>query len=300
MRWRLAGWLGYLALWSGAARAEVVGEGAEYWVEWRAPASCPDLMHLRAEVAARSPALRFAASGQRIQIEVTEEVDEGAAPSFRARAVMQDGAAREVRAARCGDLVSALAFIVVMDLDEDPPRPEDPPDDAPPWRPYLGLSAGLDGGRAPELMPTAGLFFELWKDGTALSYGMRASLVGGATELAAAPDTISVRFVGAALDVCPVGVFVLSLCGGLELGAARAQSGAALSNRQTTRFWMAGRLGAQVRWVFDDFWLGEVRAGVVLPTTLDAFAIQRRDGTVDEIHEAFASVFLGGSMGFRL
>ncbi len=308
MNWRQAPWALCLYLNSTPAGAEV----ENYWVDWSAPPNCPGASRLHDEVAARSVVLRVSREGQHIGIRVTEDTS----GYYLARAVLPSGKTREVKAKRCDDVIAALAFIVVMELDENvrhraaegavisatsaPVPAEEASTSAPRWWGYAGATGGISGGRTPNLMPTGGLFYELWQEGGLFNKGARASVTFGTSRLASVPDTVSLRLVDAVTELCPIGVSIASVCAGMGLGVMHVQSGAALSSEQNLRFPLVGRAGLHFRQVFGNTWLGELGVGILLPITLDQFVVERQDKTLDELHVVSISGYASVSVGYRL
>lgn len=313
MKRRAAAWGLCLLLGTTAARAG----GATYWVDWSSPPSCPPVSRLHAEVQTRSSALRVEPEGAQVRIEVLQD----ASGYYLARASLPSGSLRTVKALGCEDVVSALAFIVVMELDaavRERSLEEASLGEALPlssatlqsearveaasaeWHGYAGVTGGAVGGRTPALMPMGGLFFELWREGPFLARGARVSASVGAGQLANEPNLVSLRFAGTSLEVCPIGIAFASACGGLDLGATQVRSGQALSNDHTLRLSLAGRAGLSLRKVFAETWLGEIGAGALLPITLDEFVLQRRDGTFQTLHTVAVSGYASVSIGYRL
>jgi len=292
--------------------AEVRADETPYWIVWSAPAQCPVPSQLHAEVQARSSSLQLDPEGARVRVNVSQD----ASGQYLATALLPSGSSRDVQALNCSDVVSALAFIVVMDLDaglrqrslsEDvtaerstPVPTEDANAPAGAWHGYAGVSGGATGGLTPELMPQGGLFYELWREGTLLARGARVSANFGASQLASELGPVSLHYFSSTLDVCPVGVGFASICAGLDLGATDMRSGAALSNRQSLSFSLAGRAGLVLRQVFSERWLAEIGGGAWLPLTLDEFAVRRANDTVEPLHQVGISAYASLSIGLRL
>jgi hypothetical protein len=291
--------------------AEAHAEDTRYWIDWSAPAQCPVAAQLHSEVQARSASLQLDPEGARVRVNVSQD----ASGQYLATARLPSGGSRDVKALHCSDVVSALAFIVVMDLDPElrqgsstedgvteastpaPERATEPPGE---WHGYAGVTGGATGGLTPGLMPQGGLFYELWHEGAAFARGARASVNFGAGQLASGPRPVSLRFFSSSLDVCPVGIGFASLCAGLDLGATDVRSGAALSNRQSLRFSAAGRAGLALRQVFAERWLAEIGGGAWLPLTLYEFAVERANRQIEPVHRIGASAYISLSLGLRL
>jgi len=292
--------------------AEARAEDTPYWIVWSSPAQCPAASQLHAEVQARSSSLQLDPEGARVRVNVSQD----ASGQYLATALLPSGSSRDVKARHCSDVVSALAFIVVMDLDAElrersssedvakerstPVPTENANAAAGEWHGYAGVAGGATGGLTPALMPQGGLFYELWREGTALARGARVSASFGASELASNLGPVSLRYFSSTFDVCPVGVGFASLCAGLDLGATDVRSGAALSNRQSLGFSVAGRAGLVLRQVFAARWLAELGAGAWLPLTLDEFAVRRADRTIEPLHQVGISAYGSLSVGLRL
>jgi hypothetical protein len=149
-------------------------------------------------------------------------------------------------------------------------------------------------------MPRGGVFYELWREGGLLSRGGRASATFAVGELAPSPDRVSVRLSSLGLDFCPIGISFASLCGGVELGAVHLRAAETLSSDQTLRFSVAGHVGLALRGVLGGRWLAEATAGVLLPVTLHQFVVQRRDGSMQELHTVGVGGYGNLSVGYRL
>jgi hypothetical protein len=282
----------------------------QYSVDWRTSLSCASVARLHEDVAARSDLTPSAgARSPAFHFELSRDE----ANDVVAKATLPDGSVRHVKAADCNDVIAALAFIVVVTLDPmargaawqtavDSPSNGGAPaaTSSKNGQIYAGLSAGMSGGRTPQVMPTGGLFLEAWRSGAWYARGLRLSAVFGRSELGQAPEAVDATLVQGILEGCPLGVSILSVCGGFEGGALYLTSGPALSNTRALRFSMAGRVGGQLRWSWDDVWVGELAAGALLPITLDAFVVRQPDGTLERIHGVNASAYVGLSLGHRL
>jgi hypothetical protein len=231
---------------------------------------------------------------------------------------------REVSAADCAEVVSALALVVALVIDPnastDPLPPEqpaeqrlEPPSAAPrqaPETPHfrwgLEASLGVTGGIAPDLAPLVGLAATVSREpggiwAPLLSFGVIAAQ---SFEVAAADGTAVFGRLAARLAFCPirapaVGSIALRPCAFVEAGALRGEGFDTPDAASATVLWLAG--GAALRFevsVAELFVLG-AEAGATLPAFHDRFFFDPRRAWEYQVPAVGGWAALFGGVRFR-
>jgi hypothetical protein len=274
---------------------------------------CGGSAALQRELSLRGSDLVQRATGPVVAIHVGRFEGHGA-ETYTAQATLPDGTLREVQAPECGDVVAALAFIILVALepagDVDDARAVVAPSAAPPtltnqslplpWQSSVGVSGGLNGGRARSSMPLAALYFERWREGARWLRGGRVTALYGAAPFVSPSEPVAVRFGGALAELCPLGKGPVSLCGGIEAGATRLRSSPQLSSLTTWRRSLASRWGVRGSWMASKRLVLDLNVGAWLPLTLDTWVVERADGTRAAVHRVVPSAYGALSFGFRL
>src|SRR5436853_573657 len=103
---------------TASAHADPAAEREDVVLRYTAPASCPDRAALETLVGQRAPAARFVDAAQRVFAITVTATATGFAGDLAVSGA--DGAAdRTLTAARCDDLVGALALVVALAIDPD-------------------------------------------------------------------------------------------------------------------------------------------------------------------------------------
>lgn len=251
-------------------------------VDYRAPESCPSAEQFSSQVAARTP-LFFGGAALSIRVELTE-VPEGTHGRVE---LERDGKVtiRELAAARCSELVEALALVVAILIDPNadtgpvptpdtapPPAATPAPAPAPPpppprtqesgpasaparspshrrWVLEAGSGAVAESGVAPTLVVGPRFFVGTWFPGgipSTLDLSV-ARLWSGRIEdgLGSATMVLDVLRLDACLFEWAEGAFSLEPCAGVEAGVLRVEGTHPAGSSSHSLFW--GSAGAELR-----------------------------------------------------
>jgi hypothetical protein len=270
---------------------------------YQAPASCPPEDDFRQRVARwldpTAPAL--AEGNLRLEESPAEQGDR----AYQGHASLpKSGAARDLHAATCEELVTAFAFVFAVDLDErvlerKKPEPLPVPSTQPPALPpapaahprhleaSLGVLTGAGAGLLPHATPLEGLEIEARSAGdgvvdAGLAYSPRLRLglaldtPAEATASSSAADATA-RFIGlrVRLDACPLAltqsILDVSACARAETDLILV-SGIDLSASRSATDVLLGLGGsARVAFPLASRWSAGVDGGLVAPLARDRF-----------------------------
>ncbi|HWP05231.1 MAG TPA: hypothetical protein VNN72_05790 [Polyangiaceae bacterium] len=273
-----------------------VGVALDYQVH----AGCPNADELLAEIMARTPRAKAAVAGEdalslRVRIDEVPGGSRGELVIGRA----SDGSTsrRELAAADCRQVVSALALMTALVIDPDaatsleppppkppPPRPAAaPPPPPPPPGPKLshfvvhaGLGVELNSAITPELA-LAGLgFVELTRVERGLGYEARLSLLYARHTVEADAGAGSLTLTRGRLDAClrhPVVAPPLWVagCGAFEGGVLAASGRGITPVASETRPWLAGGPAVRLELVPTPHLRLEAAGNVLFPLVRDRF-----------------------------
>lgn len=271
-------------------------------LSYHAASACPDAAAFLAAVRAQTPNLRPAPPGTparklAVTIRITPTQLEG-----RLRIEEIDGATsnRDVAAARCDDLVSALALVTALAVDAGPPSPvappppptvppPEPPATLPPATPgrwEAGAHVAAFGALAPGTTSGIESFVDRsqWdRSGPAYSFRAAFALAGSPTSMNAG-GAASFRWTGARLGVCPLALLAASFtvrpCAGLDLGVLRGQGEGLARPRAQARAWIAATLAARAQWTLAGALVLELDGGLAFPFIRDRFVFTRPSADV--------------------
>jgi len=258
-------------------------------LHYSAPPECPDRDAVLAQIRERTPAVRFEDHAPRT-FEIVITVHDG---GFTGTLTVEAGADKQLTAARCDDLVSALALVTALAIDPTaavtvpsrppPPPPPAPPPPAPPPPPRreplvqsldATLGVALDGGLTPDPLLAASLAVRAeWRRTSA----DLAVLIG--RDSTTVNDSVA-RFTWAAAR--PAGCYrtfrtaagrrlELDGCGHAEFGLVRASGEQIINGRALTRLWAAVGAHAGVRWPVSSRSFGQLQLGASFPLTRDRY-----------------------------
>ena len=289
---------------SGSVTRAVAEPGVAPAVELRysAPAGCPTRDAVQDQIAART-AVRFAARAPRVFAITVVEGAEGYAGAL----VADRGADKQLAAARCDDLVNALALVTALAIDADGTAPPAPvvaaPAVAPParWTPDLAIGAGMIGGVTPDPLLAGSIEARAsrrhWTLGLAVLGGRDATTIEGPGEGAVADfGWLSGRLAG-----CRRGWLrgvEASGCVHVEAGLVRASGEQIINGRDLDRMWLATGVHGVLRWPAASRGFAQLQLGAAAPLLRDRYRFM--PGIV--VHETAAVtgwVSLGAGVRFR-
>jgi len=280
--------------------------------DYSAPPECPPAAELVSRIHVRMPDAERIASGSPhavVQIALGDPGFDGAL-AWDADAE----SARHFKAARCDEVVDALALAITVALAGErasaapPPTPSAPPpphNAAPPpplppvsppaplrrasrpallpirrgrrWHAASFASFGLTGDIAPDLAPVGSLGFELGLGGSeVLSPSLRASLSYAHGTASDATFSGFHRIAGG-LEICPLRFAARAPALALEpcIGAlSGAHIGELSSGGSASTFWLSVDALARARWAPSPRWFLALWGGVELPATLNRFWVE--------------------------
>ncbi len=270
-RWTLV--LGSTLAWSLPAHADVANERSELPLDYTAPAGCAVRSAFVEAVHAR---VHHAADGHyKLTVVVTRR------DRFYGKLVSEDDqghvSSREISAATCADVVSALALAAALSLEQEddapatiapahepPPPPPDPPPPAVdatqaaprPQRTLDDVAAAAGVGTvgtvayAPSVAGGAAVFAEAQSRYASFRLGAAFALTPPLDQGASAGKVSYVWGVARA-DVCPRGIdrgdFTVTACARVELGSLQAHVFG--SSDEDTHPWLAAGLAARLRYL---------------------------------------------------
>jgi hypothetical protein len=294
---RLRGWHGALLFAAGvelvASRAAADEEAVR--VVYTAPASCPGEKMFVAQLRTRTQHGRFADSGElaRTFDVALSESPQRAGFAGQIEFIDLDGerARRNVSGATCAEVVSSLALIMALSIDDRvaqaeardsspspsprPAAPREPPKKATPSpaasrsdaRAELGAAprrlrwdVGADAGLATWYAPDASFVYGVFVELGSRSSGPSLRLSGFDTRETKSSDlgTEHVALDSLRLDVCPVALFIaahvsLSPCAAFDGGVLSATGhGPAINSGTSKKFWSSGAALLRLGWAFKE------------------------------------------------
>ncbi|HEY4159724.1 MAG TPA: hypothetical protein VGM29_16550 [Polyangiaceae bacterium] len=295
---------------------------------YSAHAGCPDEQAFVRELTARTRLARIADTGEaaeRVRVRI-DEVPGGS----HGQLVMGVGAGastRDVSAARCEQVVAALALMTALAIDPDalttveagaPPapvttaqpavpkeEPHRPPRAEPPARFHVraGVAFELGTSISPNPLPSLRPFLGLERErGAAFGYALRLSLGRGQAEIARSDGAGEFTLWSGRLEACPVHAPLsaplwVSACGAFEAGRLSAVGHDVSSAQSLQRPWYAGGGAARLELrPIGTFGL-ELAGDMLFPFVRDRFFVQS-DSTVRRTPAVVAVVALGVSVRF--
>lgn len=262
------------------ARAQATPPRERVHLAYEAPPACAARATLEAAVAARAPAVVFTppADDARVFAVVITETDAGYRGSL---AVGSTGgtASRELAAARCDDLVQALALVIALAIDpaalSAPPSITAPPPPPAvvrpsPWRAAALIGGGVSGGVTPGAAPAVAVEARLVRRG--LGHAALTALLGG-SERSVGDGDAAFRWLAGRGSLCWQwlhGAIDADACGHLEMGAINADGMGIARAHEAARTWLAPGAHAAARWTGRRFLL-EAQGGVSVPILRDRY-----------------------------
>lgn len=274
-------------------------------LDYAAPAGCPDRDAFVAQIVERTPAVRFEASAPRtfaVEVVTTPE-------GFAGTLVVDSTADKQLAAARCDDLVSALALVTALAIDPTidltaPPPAKPPPPVAvgrhaprPPvsrWRPDVTAGALVDTGVTPDPV-VAGVV--QWRASWS-RLAVEASFIGGRDTTMHEGGTATFTWLAVQPAACLVMRRTVELagCGHVELGLVRAAGEGIVNGRALNRLWWTAGAHGDARWPARSRGFLQLQVGVSVPLTRDRYRFN--PGIV--VHETSAvTAWLGLGVGVR-
>jgi hypothetical protein len=271
-----------MALAAVAAPASAAPARERVHLAYQAPAACADRAVLEEAVAARAPAVLFTApagSARTFAVVITE-TEAGYQGSLAVDGVGGTGS-RELAAARCDDLVEALALVIALAIDPaalsapapapPPSRAEAPPPAAPsPWGGAVVVGAGASGGVIPSPSPALSAEVRLLRRG--LGHAALA-LVAGSSDRSTDGGNATFRWLSGRGSLCwqmLQGPIDADACAHLEVGGITAEGSGVARAYQATRTWLAPGPHVAARWS-GRLLLVEAQAGVSVPILRDRY-----------------------------
>jgi len=289
-----------VALGEGTLRAEPkVGVALDY----QAHAGCPPSEELVQEIMARTPRAKPAEPGEdalALRVRIVEVPGGSHGELVIGRASDGSAARRELSAADCRQVVSALALMTALVIDPDaattpeppparpappPPKPAPPPSPASPPAPreqsgrfvlHAGLGLELNTTITPALAAAGLAFAELTRVERGLGYESRVSLVYARHSLEIETGSGSLALTRGRLDGCLRYPLVapplwVAGCGVFEGGALAAAGRDVAPAASETRPWFAGGPAARVELVPLQHLRVELGGNVLFPFVRDRF-----------------------------
>jgi hypothetical protein len=260
------------------ARAQATPARERVHLAYDAPPACAARATLEAAVAARAPAVVFTppADGARVFAVVITQTDAGYQGSLAVGSTAGTSS-RELAAARCDDLVQALALVIALAIDpaalSAPPAVTAPPPMVvrpSPWRAAALVGGGVSGGVTPGAAPAVAVEARLARRG--LGHAALTALLGG-SERSVGDGDAAFRWLAGRGSLCwqllhgPVDA---DACGHLEMGAINAEGSGIARAHQAARTWLAPGAHAAARWAGRRLLL-EVQGGVSVPILRDRY-----------------------------
>ncbi len=292
-----------------AAPADELAIALQVTVAADATAGCPSAASLDAEIRRRAAgAVLRPDAGRTATVQVTRDGAgyHGAVTISAVDASVAEAEPRELRAARCDDLVAALTLIAALALDPDaaldagpppplvvpsldlptlaPPPPPPPPPivvtppaaPRPPTAPRaasLTLGPRLRSGVAPQVMPAGAVVAHVGLRGPlALMLG---AVLGRRTGTSAEGITSTFTLATSTTGACLRGVVGLEVaaCAAIELGWRRASVSDQPRAQPADRLWAAIAAEAAARWPARGAVFVEVSLSLAVPLLRDEFIV---------------------------
>ncbi|HEY2410404.1 MAG TPA: hypothetical protein VGI10_30570 [Polyangiaceae bacterium] len=299
-------------------------------LEYRAHAGCPDEQAFVRELTARTRLARIADAGEAAE-RVRVRIDEvpGGSHGQLVVGVGAGASTRDVSAARCEQVVAALALMTALAIDPDaltavdasaPPAPVTPvtptaakeephrqPRVEQPARFHVraGIAFELDTSLSPNPQPSLRPFLGLERErerGAAFGYALRLSAARGESEIARSDGAGEFTLWRGRLEACPLHAPLsaplwVSACGAFEAGRLSAVGRDVSSAQSLQRPWYAGGGAARLELrPIGTFGL-ELAGDVLFPFVRDRFFVQS-DSTVRRTSAVVAGGALGVSVRF--
>ncbi|MEZ4359292.1 MAG: hypothetical protein R3B48_03865 [Kofleriaceae bacterium] len=255
-------------------------------LHYQAPQGCADGAIMRARLVARSPTVD--ATTRRIDISI-ELIDEDYVGTLR---LDEDPRAyREIRGARCQDVVDALALIAALALDlEMLDAPDEPPpasamrpaatvaggvQSGPPraarWRAQATAAGQVAGGVSPGAMYALAIGARLERVGVA-----RVALTAwlGRDNTSSNMGEVSFRWTAARAGLClnpTIEDLGLEVCADLEAGVRSVAAPDAVRSAPARRLWLAAGAHAGFEWPESSRSFGQLQVGLATALVRDRF-----------------------------
>lgn len=271
-------------------------------LDYAAPDGCPDREAFVAQIVERTPAVRFEATAPRTFAVAVVTTPDG----FSGTLVVDSTADKQLAAARCDDLVSALALVTALaidptiDLTAPPVKPAPIAVVAAPrppvsrWRPDVTVGALVDTGVTPDPL-LAGVV--QWRV-SRRAWSIEASFIGGRDTTMHEGGTATFTWLAVQPAACLVMRRTVELagCGHVELGLVRAAGEEIVNGRALNRLWWTAGVHGDARWPARSRGFLQLQLGVSVPLTRDRYRFN--PGVV--VHETSAvTAWLGVGVGVR-
>jgi hypothetical protein len=273
-------------------------------LDYAAPDGCPDRDAFVAQIVERAPAVRFEITAPRtFAVEIVATPD-----GFAGTLVVDSTADKQLAAARCDDLASALALVTALaidptiDLTAAPAKPTPPPvaireparAPASRWRPDVTAGALVDTGVTPD--PVLAGVVQWRASWTRLA--VETSFIGGRDTTMHDGSTATFTWLAVQPAACLVMRRTLELagCGHVELGLVRAAGEEIVNGRALNRLWWTAGVHGDARWPTQSRGFVQLQLGISIPLTRDRYRFN--PGVV--VHETSAvTAWLGLGVGVR-
>jgi hypothetical protein len=246
-------------------------------LRYTAPPECPTREALLPQISARTPNVRFEprpGEARRV-FEITITTTEG---SYAGTLVVDSTADKQLSAARCDDLATALALVTALAIDPmastptlPPPRPTPPKlSEARPRTMDVALGVGVDAGITPD--PLFAGIIEGRRSWSRLAIDVAVLL--GRDSTTSNGSTATFTWLTARPAACmrfPSDRIELGACGHIELGLVRAAGMEIVNGRDLNRLWLATGVSGNVRYPVTSRGFGQLQIGASVPLTRDRY-----------------------------
>ena len=293
-------------------------------LRYDAPSECPGANAFLAQVVARTALARpAAADAAATELSVTiRRVAGGHAGTLELRAGETETATREVSAAQCDQVVTALALITALAIDPNAstaaipepeparaaPTPEPEPTQARPEPPVpairerfhfeIGAGFGLLANFGSDLTWLVRPFVELARERQGpFGYSFRLSAARAHTSVVAGEGGVELTLWAGRAEACPLHVALgtpvrLAPCVALDVGQLQARGSGVSPTRQVDRPWLAPGLVTRVELQLLDPLVLEIAGEMTFPVVRDRFFVNT-DNTVYRTR----AITLGATLG---
>jgi hypothetical protein len=282
-------------------------------LDYTAPAACPSAEQFLAEVAARTSVARPAKpneSAKTLTVSI-QEVAGGNRGTLRLDSPDGASSARQVAAADCEQVVSALALMTALAVDPDastapmppasapvvkppvvkPPVVKLPPvtpraeKQAPPlvqhptstkWRTRVGVALEALGGVAPDPLLVVRPLIEIDRESAAASSALRLTAGWGRETVGSAEFTLlDARVEGCPFRLRPSRRLRISPCLALDVGRLEAAGVSVTPAETVDRPWVAAGAVARLEWQIVNALVVEVGGELFVPLERDRFFVDQ-------------------------
>ena len=280
---------------ASAARAQDAPEPIK--IDYEAPAGCPSRTSFAGEIFARTTKAREAGA-ETARVMHVRVVKRGDAHS--GRLWIDEGAAREVDGASCGEVVGALGLVAALAVDPQasmaprptpvaepappppppPAEPEKPPPSPPPRaeRTRIGIGAGVEAAMIADAVIAGRVLGQIELAGSLFAPSFRAALVRSLdVERTPSLGSATLTWTKAGIDACPLRIDLVSdaialrPCAAFDIGVLKAEGTGVTEARSRSRPWVSTGAHARLVWSVVRAFALEVEGGFVVPLLREDF-----------------------------